>query len=240
MSATAQETIEGALRLIGALSDGATASAQVLADGLFALNQMIDSWSVDRLMIYATQDQQFTWPANTQSRTLGPSGDFVGNRPIAIDDSTYYRDASNGLSFPIKLISQAQWDDIPLKSLTNTYPNVMFINMDMPNITAYLYPIPTKDLEFHFISAEELSQPAALSTTLTAPPGYLRALRYNLAVELAPEYGLDAPVSVQKTAINAKKSIKGSNYNRVDMAMDLPQAVLSGKKKSNIFIGGYW
>lgn len=240
MSATAQQIIDGAGRLLAIPASGASLSANESADALIALNQMIDAWSIERLMIYGTQDQQFTWPASTQSRTLGPSGSFVGNRPIGLDESTYYIDPTNGLSYPVKFISQAHWDEIAIKSLTNTYPNVLFINMDMPDISLYVYPIPTRALEWHFISATELTQPATLGTTLTAPPGYLRALRYNLACEIAPEFGATPLPGVAKIAATSKKAIKRLNYNAQDMAMDLPAAVLSGKRKSNIFIGGYW
>jgi len=238
--ATAQELITGSLRLLGVIADGETPSATMLADGLEALNQMIDAWNTDRLCIYATQDQQFTWPANTQSRTLGPTGNFVGNRPVALEESTYYRDAAIEMSFPIKFISQLQWDSIALKNLTNIYPQMLFVNMDMPDITMYLYPIPTKALEWHFISIEELAQPASLSTSLTAPPGYLRAFRFNLAVEIAPEYGVQPSPLVIKTAATSLKSVKRQNFDKEGMAMDFPAAVMGNKKKSNIFIGGYW
>ena len=134
MTTTAGDQINGALRLIGQLAEGETPSAATSADALTAMNQMLDSWSSERLSVFSTQDQVFTWPASTAARTLGPTGDFVGNRPVLVDDSTYFRDPSNNISFGIKLINQAQYNGIAVKTVTITYPQVLFVNMTMPNI----------------------------------------------------------------------------------------------------------
>ena len=131
MSTTAGDQINGALRLIGQLAEGETPSSETSADALMAMNQMLDSWSSERLSVFSTQDQQFTWPANEKNRTIGPPGDFVGNRPVLLDDSTYFRDPSNNISFGIKIINQQQYDGIAVKTVTSTYPQVLWINMDM-------------------------------------------------------------------------------------------------------------
>jgi hypothetical protein len=101
MSTTAGDQINGALRLIGQLAEGETPSAATSQDALTAMNQMIDSWSTERLAVFSTQDQVFSWLPGFISRTLGPTGDFVGNRPILLDDSTYFKDPANGISFGI-------------------------------------------------------------------------------------------------------------------------------------------
>ena len=82
---TAGEQINRALRLLGVLAEGETPSASVSQDSLMALNQMIDSWNTERLSTFVTQDQVYTWPAGFISRDLGPSGDFIGNRPILME-----------------------------------------------------------------------------------------------------------------------------------------------------------
>ena len=112
---TANDQINGALRLIGQLAEGETPSAATSQDALTAMNQMLDSWSSERLSVFSTQDQVFTWTQNLSSRTLGPTGDFVGNRPVLVDDSTYFVDVSNGISFGIKLINQQQYNGIAVK-----------------------------------------------------------------------------------------------------------------------------
>ncbi|MGI9158932.1 MAG: hypothetical protein ACR2K1_04185 [Saprospiraceae bacterium] len=237
MATTAGDQINGALRLIGQLAESETPSAATAQDALSALNQMIDSWSTERLAVYGTQDQVFTWPNNVARRTLGPTGDFVGNRPVLIDDATYFRDASNGISFGIKLINQQQYDGIAVKTVTSTYPQVMWVNMTATHADMTIYPVPTKALEWHFVSVIELTQPAALATALVFPPGYLRAFRYNLACEIAAEFGVEPSPQVQRIAMTSKRNLK--RINNPDDIMGLPYSIVGTRQRFNIFASNY-
>jgi len=237
MTTTAGDQINGALRLIGQLAEGETPSAATSQDSLTAMNQMLDSWSSERLSVFSTQDQVFTWTQGYISRTLGPTGDFVGNRPVLLDDATYFRDPSNNISFGIKIINQQQYDGIAVKTVTSTYPQVLWINMDMPNVSMYIYPVPTKALEWHFISVTELVEPATLATSLIIPPGYLRAFRFNLACEIAAEFGVEPPPSVQRIAMTSKRNIK--RINNPDDVMSLPYSIVATRQRFNIYAGNY-
>ena len=235
--ATAGDLINGALRLIGQLAEGETPSAETSNDALVALNQMLDSWSTERLSVFSTQDQVFTWPAGQRSQTLGPTGDFIGNRPVQLDDSTFFRDAGTNVSFGIKIINQQQYDGIAVKTVTSTYPQVIWLHMDIPNIQMYVYPVPTRDLEWHFISVDELVQPATLATALLVPPGYLRAFRFNLAVEIATEFGIDPPANVARIAMSSKRTLK--RINNPEDIMSLPYSIVGTRQRFNIFAGNY-
>ena len=232
---TAGDQINRALRLLGVLAEGEAPSAETSQDALMALNQMIDSWSTERLAVYSTQDQVFTWPSGIISRTLGPTGDFVGNRPILLDDASYFRDPSTNVSYGFKLINQAQYDGIAVKTVTSTYPQVMFVNNAHPNIEMFIYPKPLRDLEWHFISVQELAQPAALDTTLAFPPGYMRAFTYNLAMEIAPEFGVEPSPQVQRIAMTSKRNLK--RINNPDDVMSLPYAIVATRQRYNIYAG---
>jgi hypothetical protein len=235
--ATAGDIINGSLRLLGVLAEGEVPSAETSQDALNAMNQMIDSWNTERLAVFSTQDQVFTWPASTISRTLGPSGNFVGNRPILLDDATYYIDASTGVSYGIKMINQQQYDGIAVKTVTSTYPQVIFTNMSYPNIEMFVYPVPTRALQWHFISVTELTQPATLATVLSFPPGYLRAFRYNLACEMAPEFGVEPSPQVRRIAMTSKRNIK--RINNPDDVMSMPYSIVATRQRYNIFAGNY-
>ena len=237
MTTTAGDQINSALRLIGQLAEAETPSAAASQDALAALNQMIDSWNTERLAVFSTQDQVFSWPPNVLSRTLGPSGDFVGNRPILLDDSTYFIDTASGISYGIKIINQQQYNGIAVKTVTSTYPQVIWVNMTYPDVDMYVYPKPTKVLEWHFISVEELTKPALLSTTLAFPPGYLRAFKYNLACEIAAEFGVEPPLTVQRIAMTSKRNLK--RINNPDDVMSIPYAIVGTRQRFNIFAGNY-
>jgi len=237
MTTTAGDQINGALRLIGQLAEGETPSAATSQDALTAMNQMIDSWSTERLAVFSTQDQVFSWPPGAISRTLGPTGDFVGNRPVLLDDSTYFRDPANNISFGIKILNQQQYNGIAVKTVTSTYPQVIWINMTYPDIEMYVYPVPTKVLEWHFVSVSELTQPATLATVLTFPPGYLRAFRYCLACEIAAEFGVEPSPQVSRIAMTSKRNLK--RINNPEDIMSLPYSIVGTRQRYNIFSGNF-
>jgi hypothetical protein len=229
--ATAQEQIEGSLRLIGQLAAGEDATSDDLAVGLVALNQMLDSWSTERLSVFCLQDQTFTWTVNERMRTVGPTGDFVGNRPVLVDPSTYFK--YNNISYPLAIVNADQYNGIALKTATSSLPQVMYPNMTMPDATLYMYPVPSVAIELHLISVLELTQPATLATSLVVPPGYLKAYRYNLAVEIASEFGIEVPQNVKRQAELSKRTIKRIN-NPKDL-MVMPYSLV-GRRKSNFNI----
>jgi hypothetical protein len=237
MTTSAGDQINGAMRLIGMLAEGETPSAAASQDALVAMNQMIDSWNTERLSVFSTQDQIFTWPASIQSRTLGPTGDFVGNRPVLLDDSTYFRDAATNVSYGIKMINQQQYNGIAVKTVTSTYPQVLWINMTYPDIEMYVYPVPLRPLEWHFVSVEELTQPAVLATTLSFPPGYLRAFKYNLACEIAAEFGVEPSPQVQRIAMTSKRNLK--RINNPDDVMAMPYGIVANRQRYNIYAGNF-
>jgi hypothetical protein len=237
MSTTAGDQINRALRLLGVLAEGETPSNAVSQDALTAFNQMIDSWNTERLSVFSTQDQVFTWPASQRTQSLGPSGNFVGNRPILLDDATYFRDAGTNVSYGIKIINQQQYDGIAVKTVTSTYPQVIWVNMTYPDIEMYVYPVPIRPLEWHFISVEELTQPASLSTVLTFPPGYLRAFVYNLAMEFAPEFGVEPSPQVKRIAMTSKRNLK--RINNPDDLMSMPYSLIATRQRFNVYAGNY-
>jgi hypothetical protein len=233
---TCGEQINRALRLLGVLAEGETPSASVSQDSLMALNQLIDSWNTERLSTFVTQDQVFTWPSGEISRTLGPSGDFVGLRPVLVDDATYFK-APNGVSYGIKMINQQQYNGIAVKTVTSTYPQVLWVNMGFPDITMTIYPRPTQDLEWHIVSVQELDRAADLSTVMYYPPGYLRAFTYNLAMEIAPEFGVEPSPQVTRIAMTSKRDLK--RINNPDDVMALPYALVANRQRFNIYAGNY-
>lgn len=230
---TAGDQINRALRMLGVLAEGEIPSASVSADALIALNQMLDSWSTENLSIYSSTDQSYVWPAGQVTRTLGPTGDFVGFRPVSLDDSTYF--VLNGVSYPIEMISDEQYNNIAVKATSSTIPSVMNVMMTNPNMSMTLWPIPSAPITFHFFSNILLTQPAALATVLSFPPGYLKAFAYNLALEIAPEFGVDPAKDVRRNAMISKRNIKRIN-SPID-TLQMPMGLVTRSGQSNIITG---
>lgn len=230
---TAGDQINRALRLLGVLAEGENPSAGESADALVALNQMLDSWSTEQLSVFSTMDQVFTWTAGQVTRTLGPTGNFVGTRPVSLDDSTYF--VVDGISYQITILNQSAYNSISDKDTTSPLPQFLFVNATFPNASMSVYPVPSQDIEWHFVSVAPLDQPALLTTALSFPPGYLRAFAYNLAMEIAPEFGVEPPPQVRRIATISKRDLK--RINNPNDGMSMPAALLSRPAKFNIYTG---
>lgn len=221
---TVQNLIKSSLRLIGVLSVGEEPTAQENQDALQVLNDMIDSWSNENLMIFHKVLQTQTLTADQQVYTAGSGGDFNITRPMKIEDPIIrLTNGADSNDYPLKVISQKEWSLITEKNTDADIPQLLFYEDNFPLGNVYLWPKPNSAKTLLFYSWEPLTTYSDLTTTLSLPPGYQRALRYNFALELAPEYGVQASQEIVGIAMESKGLLKVKNseshYLRVDDAV---------------------
>ncbi len=207
--ATALDMIKRSMRMFSAIGQGNAPTAAEASDALNVLNAMIDSWSIDRLTVYRIIEENFTWPAAQTSVTIGPAGNFNTVRPNRID-GVFSR--VNNVDYVTRMIDKREYDSIAVKTTQSTYPNVMFYDPVVTIGVLYAYPVPSGSLDVHIKSWKQLQSFTSLTDTLTLPPGYQRAIEYNLAVELQVEYpDLQLPASVSQKAIESLAAVKTLN-----------------------------
>lgn len=206
---TAIDIITRSMRLLGVYSIGEAPSAEESNDGLTALNSMLDSWAGQSLFVFAKSVDVITLAANVPSITVGPSGTTITPRPVNILASSYID--YQGVSYPMVIDTLADYNLLPVKTLTTGIPNQLWALNTMPNITVSLWPVPSATMTLNLWSNKLIQSFASLTDTLVLPPGYERALAFSLAEEIAPEYQLEPSVEVQKKAAYARKVIKRVN-----------------------------
>lgn len=85
---TSADIIIDALTAIGEISRGQTPSPEDLDHGLVELNDMIATWSNERLSLFTVQRNKYLLTANQQDYTVGPTAsDFVQSRPLLIESA---------------------------------------------------------------------------------------------------------------------------------------------------------
>jgi hypothetical protein len=226
------DLFKAALRKCGGiLAEGETPSAELMEDTRMAFNVMVDAWSAERLSVYTSLEQTLTWPSGAASKTVGPSGTLAGIRPMH-PISAYFRDA--GIDYPLTEITEDDYDAISQKTTSSNHPEFIYVGREVPNATVYLYPVPSGNLELHLSSVAELPQIANLFVNITLPPGYQRALIYNLAVEMCVELGLEAPPTTKRIATYSKRALRA--HNSPKDRLDIP-AALTGGERFNINTG---
>lgn len=221
---TARALVESSLRLIGVLASGEAASAAEATDGLNSLNDMLDSWSNENLFIPNKVREVFPLTSAKQTYTMGASGDFNTTRPISIENVLVQLGSSSpAVEMPMRILTKDEFANITLKGTTSTFPEACYPEGTYPLETLNVWPVPTTGNNLVIYSAKPLANLSGLSSTISLPPGYQRMIRFNLAVELGPEYGKAIPEAVAAIAETAKAAIKRKNskpkYLLVDEAI---------------------
>ena len=209
---TAANIIDRAHRILGQIGAGETCTASEYSDGLTALNALLDSWRNDQLFCYAMQEEALTLSSGTSSYTVGPSGTLVTTRPIEILDA-YIRD--NSIDYPVQIITNEEYNTIPAKSTQSNWPDRMNYTPTMPNGTVYVYPVPNATRTLYLMTRVVLTSFSATTDTVSLPPGWERAMAYNLAIEMAPEYQTEPTPTTVVLAKASKAQIKQANSNPI-------------------------
>lgn len=226
---TVRDLLNSTLRLLGVLASGETASSSELTDGLSVLNSMLDSWSTENLLILSNSIEEFDLVSGQQSYTIGASGNFNTSRPVRINNATLkYTNTTDQQEIPLEIINLDQWSQIDIKSLQSGEPRKLFYNPTFPLATIYIWPKPTTNHKIVLYTEKLLTSYTNLSNSLSLSPGYLKAVRYNLAVDLAPEYGKSVPPEILKGAEESKSHIMRLNTKPELMQMD--DAVMFGRR----------
>lgn len=220
--ATAGDVINGALRSIGQLEEGESPSAETSENCLDLLNEMLDSWKNERLLALYLQEEEFNLVGGTATYSIGSGQTFNTTRPITIDNASYT--TLNGIDYGLRGINLPQYNSIPDKATQASFPDVFYYEASYPNASITFYPVPSAALTFHLASWKTLDTVATLATSFSVAPGTIRAIRANLSIEIASNFGVEAPPSVMKAAMMAKRNLK--RVNNPNNVLSMPNAIL--------------
>ncbi len=229
---TARDIIEIALRKIHVLGRGQSLQNDEAQDALTALNDMLASWSVEGGYVFTETTETFNL-TSAASYTIGSGGDFDTDRPFEIV-SAYVSDAST--DYPLMLIDQKEYSRISNKTIAGV-PDQLYFDNNYPLANIKLYPVPSAANTLTLNSYKPLTSFAGLSNTVNLPPGYNRALVFNLAVELAPDYSKEPTGTVLSVAEQSKSIIFTSNTRNDKFISSVDTALLQNYSDYNIYRG---
>lgn len=200
---TPLDLIKSAFRKIGATTFNEAPDSNEAQDALSTLNQMIESWSSDSLTIYERTRESFSL-TGASSYTVGSGGDF-DTVPFTRIVSIYARQGD--LDYSLSGLSDSHYDGVSLKAISGA-PEWYNYSNGFPLGTLRLYPIPDGSYTLYVTSEKPITSFTSLAQTITLPPGWERALIYNLAIDLAPEYGQPVSGEVAKIANDSLAAIR--------------------------------
>lgn len=207
---TVLELITDCLVSLGEVGQGETVNTDDQSYCLTRLNGLLDSWSTERLSLYAVKRGQFTLVAGTQDYTIGPSGTFTTiGRPVLIQTAAIIPVGT--IRFQMNVLTSKQWALIQEKGLTGILPTDIYLDQEFPNAGIHLWPIPsgTPDIEIYYWAPLPIF--ATVGDTFSLPPGYNDAVKYGLLVHLAQAYNKSVDPAILALAQAKKAAIQTLN-----------------------------
>lgn len=226
------DLIRSSLRLIGAISSSETPASDETMDALEALNLLLSSWGASRFLSKNTQTITHTL-TGAASYTIGSGGDINTTNPTDIYTAKY---TNGGLDYTLKVIDFVDYEQIAVKNISSI-PEFIALKPDYPLSTIYVFPVGSGG--FLTLSAVRPQVELDINDDIQDiyPPEWIRALKYNLAVEIAPEYGVTVSTEIAALARESKDIVMRSMVSIPSANFD--PLLGCGNRGGNI-LGGFY
>lgn len=234
---TTGDIIKAAMRKIGVLAAGEPLPADEGNDALDTFTDMVDAWSNESLLIPVVGTVQKQLIQGQVEYTIGiypeprpdplPANHIETSRPEKIL-SSFIRDPQ-GTDYLLEVMYSKNYSEIGRKT-NEARPSRFYVREGWPLNTILFDAVPYADETLHLEVLQPLSEilpTACLTDVINLPPGYRRSIIYNLAMDLADEWGKDPSRMVAVTSVESKKWLKRNNYRplmlRMDRALTIPR-----------------
>lgn len=213
-SVSVRSLITDALMELNVMDGGAVLSAANATFCLGRLNQLFDSWNAQLEAVYADKTLAFTFIANQQDYTIGPSGaDFTSptTRPVTIEGATVIlTGTSPEARFPLNLRDYQWWMNLPVQNVSTSYPTDVFYEPEWPNGVLHFWPKPTTTYGLEIVTRVTLAD-LTINDSYNMPPGYQQAGMLTLAENVASAYGRPVTALTATKAREARARIFANN-----------------------------
>lgn len=202
---------------MGSYAPSEVMSAADSATGLVVLNDLLDSWSNEHLICFAILEQSAPLQIGVASYTIGPGGALNMPRPLRINQgyaAAYVLDTDLN-RYPVEVMQRTDWNLIGnLANINSSIPTRLFYDPQIPLGIINIWPVPSQPYTLFWDSYLPLVSFPSLQSVVSVPPGYSRAIKLNLTLELWPYFKPDnsTPGAVLvKQAMESKAAIKRTN-----------------------------
>ncbi len=213
--------LKRAMRLIGAIGVGEQLTSEETSDCIIALNQLIESWNLNALMIYASKNNSFTLTPGKSSYTWGldPLADFNSLRPDLVSHAYFM---SNQIKNEFGKVEAEYFNTLSNQPGQTGFPYIFYYNPTFPLGTMNIYPPPDANYEVEFLTFQKIPRVEYADDDLIMPDGYARAVTYNLALEIAPEFGMQPSALLIKSATESLANVKRMNIRPAISQTEIP------------------
>lgn len=198
-SATRDNIIKRALRIIGAIGQGETPTTNATTEASQALNDLVKEWQADGMQMWKYKlSNAITYVASTKTYTIGVGA--TGSNQVAPLKvvQAFNRNTSSNLDQPLLILTRQEYAILGNKSSTGTPNQVHYFPPGPPSTemvgTLTVYPVPDSNaastLNLYVVGMFPLEDFDAASDLADFPSFYYNALCWGLADQLSYEYGV--------------------------------------------------
>ena len=204
---TRNQIIEAAHRKLGVVAEGQTLSAENYTNGALALNALLAEFRTLGMPLWARQSYTLTLVASTSTYNIG-SGQTV-NTPYPLKILQAYRnDTSSTSKIEMDVIADYNFNMLPSNS--SGAPIQLSYTPRVNYGVIKIWPTPDSTAAsgstVTIVYQRPMEYTASATDTMDLPEEWYKALIFQLAVDLAPEWGIPLP-DRQKLEAQADKAL---------------------------------
>jgi len=217
---------ENAMKHLGILASGESASGDELMDVIEALEGLLAQWATSKLYVYKSNLLTIELTKGAGIYYIGVVDDKCCNYQVTCCDEVVT--SLPDIESEISMISDTAWlDDCEIKIIrdvnntSNRHYVPVWYRKDYPNWEFHVLET-AKTLILKTYSLPHKLKP---KDELQFPPNYKRPLELTLALEIAPMFGTEPSVRLVQNQDNAIEMLKSSNSVPAYSSNDLPVGV---------------
>jgi len=190
------ELIKSSLRLLGVGHRGEPIIADEINDANTALNLMLKAWQADGLHLWKREEKTLPLISGVATYTLGPTGNVVMQRPLRIIECVRRDVTVSNIDVPLNKLSLQEYYKLSNKFIQGTPVSYVYNpQLDSGELTIWQVPgdLEVSRYDLVIVYLNPLEDMVNTQDNFDCPVEWLEAIKYGLAVRLAPEYGIDMP-----------------------------------------------
>ncbi len=188
---TTNQLIVDSLYLIGELATNETPDAYMLSTGVDLLNEILAYFTAASIYIpfLTTIDFNLVAGKSTYSISDMVPSDIIANKIVDLSFANYTVPGSQqGLIYPLKIISKAEYYGVTRQTPLNTRPAFIFLDKQAQQSFITLYPAPDQPYPCSIKVKTMMNSVSANQDLLELPPYYYGFLKYALGREFIQYY----------------------------------------------------
>lgn len=208
--ATIGDVLKQTLQKLHPEQDTTQFGSAMLDHALQACNDMLETWSLDRLKCWETTNSAFSTASSTASYTIGTGKTWNVVQPIEIEGAYI---TVGGEDYDLEIIKRRAYLKIKDKTKPGR-PTRLYFKRGVNGVTdglVFLWPTPTAIESISLDMRTVIGNYANTAVTFSMPTGYRNAIVWNLALTLCPDYEIEPSETIKKWAAESIAAIMNLN-----------------------------